>query len=70
MKFFKIIFYCLFIIVIKKKQELGCISIGDKHRHVRNVDCLKVHASLVCFISTVNGHHKKEKKKEALKDWR
>jgi hypothetical protein len=37
------------------------------HRHLSNIDCLKVHAaSLVCFVSAVNGHHKKEK--EALKE--
>jgi hypothetical protein len=37
------------------------------HKHLRNIDCLKVHtACLVCFVGTVNGHHKKE----ALKEWR
>ncbi len=31
------------------------------HRHLSNIDCLMAHtASLVCFISTVNGLSKKE----------
>jgi hypothetical protein len=39
------------------------------HRHLSNIYCLKaLTAWLVCFISTVNGHRKKEK--EALKHWR
>jgi hypothetical protein len=34
------------------------------HRHQCNVDCLKARAAcLVCFISTVNGHHKKKRKR-------
>ncbi len=34
------------------------------HRHLSNIDCLMVHtACLVCFISTVNSHSKKEEKK-------
>ncbi len=37
---------------------------GSKQRHLSNIDCLKVCTScLVCFISTVNGHCKKKKKK-------
>jgi hypothetical protein len=33
------------------------------HRHISNIDCLKVHtACFVCFISTVNGHRKKRKR--------
>jgi hypothetical protein len=34
------------------------------HRHLSNIDCLLAHAAcLVCFISTVNGHTKKKRKK-------
>jgi len=33
------------------------------HRHLKNIDCLTARtACLVCFISTVNGHSKKERK--------
>jgi hypothetical protein len=40
-----------------------------KHRHLSNIDSLTAHtASLVGFISTVNGHSKKKKKKR-LKMW-
>ncbi len=36
----------------------------SNHRHLRNIDCLTVRTvCLVCFISTVNGCIKKEKKK-------
>jgi hypothetical protein len=37
------------------------------HRHLRNIDCLTAHTTcLVCFISTVNFHSKrKRKRKEA-----
>ncbi len=40
------------------------------HRHLGNIGCLMAHtACLVCFISTVNGHSKKKKKREnALAD--
>ncbi len=37
---------------------------SSTHRHLSNIECLKaLPACLVCFISTVNGHHKKTKKK-------
>jgi hypothetical protein len=33
------------------------------HRHLRNIECLTAHtACLVCFMSTVNGRSKKERK--------
>ncbi len=33
------------------------------HRHLSNIDCMKARtACLVCFINTVNGHHKKRKR--------
>ncbi len=36
------------------------------HRHLSNKDCLMAcTAFLVCFISTVNGHSKKKKRKKA-----
>jgi hypothetical protein len=45
------------------------VVIANAHRHLSNIDCLKARtACLVCFISTVNGHSKKDK--EALKDRR
>jgi hypothetical protein len=35
--------------------------------HLRNIDCLMAHtACLVCFISTVNSHSKKRKKRSLL----
>jgi hypothetical protein len=35
-------------------------TVVSKHRHLSNIDCLTVRtASLVCFISTVNGCSKK-----------
>jgi len=38
------------------------------HRHINNIDCLRVSsACLVCFLSTVNGRIKKERKKKRLK---
>ncbi len=34
------------------------------YRHLSNIDCLMAHTGcLVCFISTVNGHSKKKRKK-------
>ncbi len=43
------------------------ISMGLFHRHLRNIDCLMAHnACLVCFISSVNGHSKKSKKRSLL----
>ena len=36
----------------------------QNHRHLSNIDCLMAHtACLVCFISNVNGHSKKNRKK-------
>ncbi len=42
------------------------------HRHLRiYIDCLMVHTPcLVCFISTVNGHCNKKKKKEEAYPWK
>jgi len=38
--------------------------VSKHHRHLSIIDCLKAHTScLVCFISTVNGHHKKKPRK-------
>ncbi len=38
-----------------------------RHRHIRNIDCLMARsACLVCFISTVNCHSKKRKKRSLL----
>ncbi len=38
------------------------------HKHLSNIDCLNMcTACLVCFISTVNGHRNKEKKKKTWK---
>ncbi len=38
------------------------------HRHLRNIGCLMAHTTcLVCFISTVNGHSKKRKKRSLLR---
>jgi hypothetical protein len=38
--------------------------IRSDHRHLNNIDCLKAGtACLVCFISIVNGHCKKERKR-------
>ncbi len=46
------------------------INVRVSHRHLRNIGCLTVHtACLVCFISTVNGRSKKERK-EAYYEWR
>jgi hypothetical protein len=46
---------------------MNIVRLSNTHRHLSNEDCLKEHtACLVCFISTVNGHHQKD----ALKDWR
>ncbi len=46
-----------------------CVFVCVFHRHLSNIDCLKARTTcLVCFISTVNGHRKKEK--VALKDQR
>jgi hypothetical protein len=42
-------------------------SLGQFHRHLRNIDCLMVRTTcLVCFISTVNGCSKKIKKRRLL----
>ncbi len=50
--------------------QTGGASESMSHRHLSNIDYLKVRtACLVYFISTVNGHRKKEEK-EALKDRR
>jgi hypothetical protein len=44
-----------------QKSNIHKIHIGVSHRHLSNIDCLMVStACLVCFISTVNGHSKKE----------
>jgi len=41
------------------------ISFCHIHRHLSNIDCLMAHTTyLVCFISTVNGRSKKDKKEE------
>jgi len=41
--------------------------ISSLHRHLRITDCLMARtACLVCFISTVNGHSKKEEKKAIM----
>jgi len=49
---------------------LTCDEAAKNHRHLRNIDCLTVStACLVCFISAVNGHSKKERK-EAYYEWR
>ncbi len=40
-----------------------CVINGYTHIHLSNIDCLKAHTTcLVCFISTVNGHHNKRKR--------
>ncbi len=45
-------------------------DIGQLHGHLRNIDCLTARtACLVCFISTVKGCSKKERK-EAYYNWR
>jgi hypothetical protein len=44
------------------KNGNNCLN--TNYRHLSNIDCLTVRtACLVCFISTVNGHSKKERKK-------
>jgi hypothetical protein len=50
-----------------KQQIHSMLSVSFKHRHIRIIDCLTAHtACLVCFISTVNGHNKKEEKKAIM----
>jgi hypothetical protein len=40
-----------------------CHNVWLSHRHLSIIDCLMAHtACLVCFISTVNGGSKKERK--------
>jgi hypothetical protein len=54
------------IIIQKEKQTLIqiCLRMRKDHRHLSNIDRLKVCTTcLVCLTSTVNGHHKKKKKK-------
>jgi hypothetical protein len=55
----------LALFTIELMANLGCCQTSGFSRHLSNVDCLKAHtACLVCFISTVNGHCKKRKKKK------
>jgi hypothetical protein len=45
-------------------------GLSKDHRHLSNIDCIMMYTTcLVCFISTVNGRSKKDKK-EAYLDWR
>jgi hypothetical protein len=55
--------------VIMANVAMLNVMMASKHRHLSNIDFLKVStACLVCCISALNGHRKKEK--EALKNRR
>ncbi len=49
----------------KVHEYSQCVEhLSQTHRYLSNIDCLMSHtACLVCFISTVNGHSKKKRKK-------
>ncbi len=58
------VFLITLMLVIMFVFEVNKLVNSCNHRCLSNIDCLNVRtACLVYFISTVNGHHKKKKKK-------
>jgi len=47
--------------LVKNLPNLVILPKHANHRHLSNIDCLMARTTcLVCFISSVNGHSKKE----------